>query len=343
MRMVLHQFFRPQRSDFVRLWKEALICFDASALLNLYGYSEETRGNLINVIKHYAERTWLPYQFAREYARDRATTIIKQVKNYQVTEKEFEQIASKRLQPKREHPFLSEDALKAFESIREELASKRKALERLVNSDEYADVLLESFEKKVGEPPHNLALQKLHTDADARYATKMPPGYMDKDKGVPEAYGDYIGWRQLMDIAKEEKKDFILVIDDFKEDWWQKDGDRPIGPRPELLEEFRNETGQSVWLYTSESFLIAAKEFDESRIEDEAIREVGALLNAQKAEQTTTKSSVKASAITADDEGDEIPAEEPTPDQLKRAVSDLKSSRPDDVKLESPDEEGGDE
>lgn len=339
MRTVLHQFFRPERSDFERLWQEALICFDASALLNLYGYSEDTRGNLIDVIKHYAERTRLPYQFAREYARNRAITIVKQVKNYQGTEKDFEQIASKRLQPKREHPFLSDAALKAFESIREELANKRMALERLVNSDEYADVLLKAFENKVGKPPDELALQKLHTDAATRYATKIPPGYMDtKGKGVPDAYGDYIGWRQLIEIAKEEKKDFILVIDDFKEDWWQKDDDRTIGPRPELLEEFRNETGQSVWLYTSESFLIAAKEFDKSHIEDEAIREVGALLDAQKAEQTAIKSSIKASIITADDEGDEIPAEKPT-----FAVSNLKSTRPEDGELKRPYDEDCDE
>lgn len=238
MRTVLHQYFRPEQSDFERLWKEALICFDASVLLNLYGYSEETRDNLIDVITHYAERTRLPYQFAKEYARNRATTIVKQIKNYQATEKEFEQIASKRLQPKREHPFLSEDALKSFESIRDELASKRKALEKMVSSDHYADVLLKSFESKVGQPPESQALQKLHADADARYAIKTPPGYMDlKDKGVPDAYGDYIGWCQLMDIARKEKKDFILVIDDFKEDWWQKDDDRTLGPRPELLED----------------------------------------------------------------------------------------------------------
>jgi hypothetical protein len=99
MRTALHQFFRPTRDDFERLWKEALIAYDASALLNIYGYSEDTRFDLIAVIRHYADRSRLPYQFALEYARNRISTIVKQIKNYQNTENDFKKIETVRLQP----------------------------------------------------------------------------------------------------------------------------------------------------------------------------------------------------------------------------------------------------
>lgn len=359
MRTVLRHYFRPDRTEFERLWKDALISFDASALLNLYGYSDQTRDNLIEVIKSYAHRSRLPYQFAREYARNRASTIIKQIKNYHDTERDFAQIASKRLQPKREHPFLTSESAAAFASIQKELESKRQALEAMVNFDEYADVLLASFEKKIGPAPDKTTTNDLYKTADARYSMKTPPGYMDaKDKDIPDRYGDYIGWRQLMDIAKAEGKDFILVIDDFKEDWWQKEGERTIGPRPELLEEFFSETKQSVWMYTSESFLIAAKEYDSSGVEDEVIKEVGARLDAQKAELAETKlkaidtddgkmsraakllQDISELTETNDKVSDEKASDKKTSEEKN---SDKKAVRADDMKLKSRDAGSGDE
>lgn len=174
--------------------------------------------------------------------------------------------------------------MKGFKRIQKELAEKRKAIERMVTADESADVLLAAFEGRIGSQPSAAELGQFHSDAAARFAVKFPPGYKDLGpKGVPDAYGDYIAWRQLISIAAGEKKDFILVTDDVKEDWWQIEGERRIGPRPELLEEFCRETSQRIWLYTSEGFLIAAKDYDSSRVKDEVIKEVGARLVAQTA------------------------------------------------------------
>jgi hypothetical protein len=84
-----------------------------------------------------------------------------------------------------------------------------------------------------------------------------------------------------MDIAKKEKRDFILVTDDSKDDWRLKLSGKTIGPRPEHLEEFRRETGQRVWFFTSESFLIATKEAGSTQVSDSVIKEVGEHLIAQ--------------------------------------------------------------
>jgi hypothetical protein len=288
MRTALHQFFRPTRDDFERLWKEALIAYDASALLNIYGYSEDTRSDLIGVIRHYADRSRLPYQFALEYARNRISTIVKQIKNYQNTENDFKKIETVRLQPKMEHPFLSKASLDAFDSIRNELADKRKAIERMITTDEYADALLAAFDGRIGPSPSTAELTQLHSDAATRFAVQTPPGYKDLElKNPPDAYGDYVAWRQLMNIAAREKKDIILVTDDVKEDWWHIESERRIGPRPELLQEFASEISQRIWLYTSESFLKAAKKYDASAVKDEVIIEVGAHLVAQSAAMAT--------------------------------------------------------
>jgi len=194
-----------------------------------------------------------------EYARNRISTIVKQIKNYQNTENDFKKIETVRLQPKMEHPFLSKASLDALDSIRKELADKRKAIERMITTDEYADALLAAFDGRIGPSPSAAELTQLHSDAATRFTVQTPPGYKDLAlKNSPDAYGDYVAWRQLMNIGAREKKDIILVTDDVKEDWWHIESERRIGPRPELLEEFASETSQRIWLYTSESFLKAA-------------------------------------------------------------------------------------
>ena len=125
-------------------------------------------------------------------------------------------------------------------------------------------------------------LDQFHKQAAERYEKQIPPGYSDlKKKDPPYAYCDYVAWRQLMDIAAREKKDFILVTDDSKEDWWLTLNGRTVGPRPELLEEFRRETGQRVWVLSSESFLRATREAGSADIAESIIKEVSANLVAQ--------------------------------------------------------------
>jgi PIN like domain len=42
--------------------------------------------------------------------------------------------------------------------------------------------------------------------------SQFPPGFEDlREKEVPDACGDYIGWQELMGIAKSEQKGIIFV------------------------------------------------------------------------------------------------------------------------------------
>ena len=249
MRKTFRQYFRPTRDELVELWNGAFFSFDASVLLNVYGYSNETRDDLVGLIERNSERICLPHQFGLEYARNRNTVIVKQVNNYLKVEKDLENIKTVSIAPKREHPFLSRRALRAYALVQSELGANRKALEGMLSSDPYGEKLLTLFEDRVGAPPSAEDLSELHKRAAERYNTQVPPGYSDlKTKGAPDAYGDYVGWCQLMEIAKSKQKDMIFVIDDFKEDWWQIERERTVGPRPELLDEFARVTAQRIYM-----------------------------------------------------------------------------------------------
>lgn len=315
MRQTFRQYFRPTTEELQKLWKEALFAFDTSVLLNVYGYSSETRDQLVEFIEKNAARICLPYQFALEYSRDRSKVIIKQVNNYLKVEAALRQIHENDLAPKHDHPYLSASSLKAFEDIQSELAQSRKAMESLIGADPYADKLLDLFEGKVGKCPTSEELLKLHAQAKERYANAIPPGYADlKEKNPPDAYGDCIGWCQLMDIAKIKGVDVIFLTDDQKDDWWRIERDRMVGPRPELLEEFTIVTGRRCYMYTSENFLRAAKQFAAAEIGDDVIDEVSQRLASIRETQNIIEK-LKARAT----------------DEAESAISDLKSRVSDEL------------
>ena len=127
-------------------------------------------------------------------------------------------------------------------------------------------------------------LVELHRQAKSRYESKIPPGYKDKEKGEPDAFKDYVGWCQLIEIAKKEKKDLIFVCDDAKEDWWHIEKGRTIGPRYELVEECLNKSQQFFYMYNSETFLRYANTYLAERIKEDAIVEVSERLAAANSE-----------------------------------------------------------
>jgi hypothetical protein len=286
MRKSFRQYFKPTKDELKKLWADGLFSCDASVLLNIYGYSDKTREELVGFIEENSARVRLPHQFGLEYARNRSRVIIKQISNCKRVVDELRKIKETDIAPKHEHPYLSEESSKAFDDILKELAETRKSMEKLIGSDPYLEKLFEIFKDRVGEAPSEEERLRLEGVAKERYGKNIPPGFLDlKDKDVPDAYGDFLGWHQLMEIAKKEQKGVIFVTDDFKADWWHVERDRTVGPRPELLEEFAVETKQQIWMYTSENFLRAAKEFTHADIRDDLIEEVRERLASQRETQ----------------------------------------------------------
>jgi hypothetical protein len=281
--------------------------------LNVFGASPLLRSTqahystytaiLVDAYHKFAARITLPYQFALEYSRNRAKVINRQITNFQKAENDLKELLKKH-QVKQEQPYLSESSIKAVEAILKELAEGRSKMEKSMASDESSDLLLQLFDSKIGLKPGADELNTLHDEAKARYAIEVPPGFEDrKDKEEPECYGDYIAWKQIMAIAAERKRDFILVTDDVKEDWWHYEGSRMVGPLPDLRKEFRTVTEQSIWFYTTEGFLRSAKNFAKVDVGETALNEVAAARDFQRKERLVRmlKMSVELEDRTSDD------------------------------------------
>lgn len=72
----------------------------------------------------------------------------------------------------------------------------------------------------------------------SRKLFKIPPGYKDsgKDDG---GVGDLIIWKTLLQIGALKKCDMCFVTADSKSDWFVNSSNRPLYPRPELIDEYR--------------------------------------------------------------------------------------------------------
>jgi hypothetical protein len=294
MRQAFPGYYRPSQEQFQSLWEQAIVVPDASVLLNVYGYSTETREELMSLLERLEARLWIPHQFALEYQRNRAKAILEQVRNYRSVESALRRTLDQEFKSRRKHPFIDKKQLRNFERTCDDLNKGLRDHEALLKDDCYFARITGFFDGKVGAPYPGKALNSLYADGKNRYAAQIPPGYNDSDKGEPDCFGDFIGWRQIMDFAKADSRPVILLTDDAKDDWWQIVSERTIGPRPELVAEFLRETEQAFYMYSLDGFMTWASSILGQTVKQEAIREIKEQREAQALAASDSKPSIQA-------------------------------------------------
>lgn len=107
----------------------------------------------------------------------------------------------------------------------------------------------------MGPPPTTGELEALIKKGVARIAARIPPGYMDADKGPERAVGDFIVWHQTMAEADQRKMSILMVTNDQREDWWADRGTASMRARPELVSELLATTGQRLLMMRSRDLI----------------------------------------------------------------------------------------
>lgn len=278
MKDVFPGYYKKKDEDLKILWNECIICFDANVLLNLYRYSSETQDALLNLITKIQEKVVLPHQAALEYNRNRYDVISEQEKAY----KEFLsklKLMQKDMESTSKPPFLSKKVhktlLKNFTEVEEEIESNLKIYNGFFKDDLIYNKLSEIFRSKISVSFTNDDLDILYKDGEKRYEKKIPPGYEDIKKSDMRKYGDWILWKQILNLSLEKKKSIILISDEKKEDWWWKINDgRTMGPRHELVDELKAVSGMDFHMYSSERFLSFGQLALNEKINERAVDEI---------------------------------------------------------------------
>ncbi|MGW4847884.1 PIN-like domain-containing protein [Nocardia brasiliensis] len=274
------------------------IALDANVFHHLYRLGDQQRQQVLAVLAHdkICERLWLPYQAGLEYQRNRLSNAYDQSRVYiklaEEVSKHGRQISTE-FQNNISDPDVriipTTTLEKLIESLRAELLdlSKKHVVDfETARKDDPVRAALDALfdtPDKIGTKPDDAKLKGLLTECSKRYAQRIPPGYKDAEgpNKKPNPEGDYLIWRELLDLAHAIDRPLLFVTNDEKEDWYQRSSDgRIIGPRPELRAEMRSRSTHPYHQTTLTGFLRLVEQFLGLKVDQSTINQVDATIQA---------------------------------------------------------------
>jgi hypothetical protein len=287
MREQFPGYYRPTEAEFQALWDECLFVVDANVLLNLYRTDGNTAEAFIGILKGIRDRLWVPHQAAFEFHENRLGVLHDRATMTMGFEGEVNKargtlenaIRHLKRHPAIDHDHLLERAGTFFDDMNDYLAEQRAKEpsmfeEEVTGDDPILDKLTDLLDGRVGEPFSADELAAVHAEGAKRFAEQRPPGYKDAEKGEPRQFGDLVLWKQLLAKAAADGCSVVLITDDTKEDWWRIFHGKRVGPRPELVAEFRDVVGQTFYMYDSARFAEEARSFLGEDVSAETVHEI---------------------------------------------------------------------
>ncbi len=248
----------PTPADYTAALRSGIVALDANVLLNAYRYHERTRADLFAILEAIGDRLFVPHQAAKEFWKNREATIREALGAADQLREDLEHASdrsSEALARWAKRSGLADELLVELKGYLG--AAYDKVLERVdqlgdeeigthalnTSTDPVLSRLLSILSGAVGSPFGSDDLDEHSREAERRIEAKEPPGFKDGGKSGTDSHGDYLLWRQVLDVAAERSEDVLLVTGDLKDDWWRREGGETRGPRLELLEEFAGATG----------------------------------------------------------------------------------------------------
>ncbi len=255
MKSAFAQYYTPTSREFAQLLTRALIVVDTSVLLNSFRASERTTSELFEVLIAAKAQLWMPYHVGYEYHENVDQTITEVMLNRKkLSEAVRGKLNSIRIDIRNyRHPFLSEQLLETIDKYERDLSQLIENEDELSNQlrrqHAWARTQIQELygEANIGASYSQQELTRIYEEGKRRQNDRIPPGFKDAEKAGPRKFGDFIIWRQMIDKAKESKRDIVLVSDDAKEDWWLKIHGEKRGPLPALRAEMKSESGQQFY------------------------------------------------------------------------------------------------
>lgn len=278
----------PTEADYRDLFANGVVVPDANVFLNLYRYNEETRNDLLSVLRGLGDRLWVPRQVMVEFWRNR-DRVLQDPRN---TEKTIQDLTEQRnntiamlhawisrvgLSQERKSHF-DDIVTQAFNSLVEDVRkfTDNNAAEfiRNTNRDQVLAELEIMLKGRVGTALEKIEQQEALQEARRRADAKIPPGYKDIGKTGDGPAGDYLIWCQILKEIRSRPRNILIVTGDAKEDWWRRERGELRGPRPELAEEARNAANVRLFMMRPESLLILAQRILRIKVRDESVEDI---------------------------------------------------------------------
>ncbi|MGV9231750.1 PIN domain-containing protein [Streptomyces nigra] len=260
--------------DYKEAVKSYLIVLDTNVLLELYRFTPQARHELLDVLAQLDERLWIPHQVVSEYHRRRFEAVREHLNLYTSVPDTLMTLRNKSLQEVQtlanrcsmsdaDKELLTAPINDAFDKVTAEIKRHSDAfdlsLAKVVRNDPILSALSQILDGKTGDPFSGEENDALIAKFQERVAEQMPPGFRDAGKSE-NAHGDFFVWEQLLREAAQRQTPVLLVTNDVKDDWVKKEAGYVVGPRPELLVEFKSRCNDDLLMTQLPHFLGMAKE-----------------------------------------------------------------------------------
>ena len=257
--------------------QDALVVFDTNVLLNFYELGPTTRAKFFETLLKIKDRCWLPYHVALEFHRNRVGRVEEALKNHATAIKRVRGLVGDITLDIEKQDVLKNSAetstlIEAFKNAAHDLVTHAeeaaKQLPQRSSEDPVNEFLAELFDERVGSPPTQEIIDAWNKEGQRRFEHKHPPGFtdakdkasekfMDRDIAYLGMYGDLYIWKQILNHINSvpNNKFLIFVTDERKPDWWAKNGDKILGPAPQLSQELAlSAPGWNLRMYRSPPF-----------------------------------------------------------------------------------------
>jgi hypothetical protein len=286
------RYYLPPNDEVIKsAMTSGLIVPDTNVLLSAYRFAPAAREELLSVLARISDRIWVPNRVAEEFHRNRLSVIndhdsayISVIEGLRQAQQNLDDDVRQKISELANRTALSDDEKnRLFQLVAMSTGAATSAVEKLRKNhgligprdqDPILARLEEFFDGKVGAPFSDQELEAAIAEARRRIEHNIPPGYRDKKKDDPYAWGDYFIWKQsMLEVTRRQASYLVFVTTDSKEDWYQKLKGRTIGARPELVKELMNEAGAQLVMLSTASFLFHAREHLNAEISPETIRQ----------------------------------------------------------------------
>lgn len=272
--------------DYKKLWNNAIISIDTSALLFMQQCDAQLAKYAMDTLLFVGERIWITNHVANfemtnnfEYSGPRSGAVGRLNKFNKTLDESIININNKF---KAIHSDLREEGHDLLADLLAEMDINKVLYDGFTNFKQNLDLsteenkmflqsgLVQLFQKLVCSKTSPVLtheeILRIEQQGVVRYDEKIPPGYGDRDKNKNK-FGDLIIWKELMKKSCVEKKPILFITRDKKDDWFNISDNEIVGVREELLKESKENNAEVFIIYFND-FIRMSLQFVNRNLEE---------------------------------------------------------------------------
>ncbi|NVI87531.1 hypothetical protein HUX53_09720 [Actinomadura sp. BRA 177] len=299
-------------AEFEPFLTSGLIVLDTNVLLDLYRYTPQARGQILDALQLVSPRLWLPHQVGLEFVKGRWGVVADRTDQLRKAKSQLDphfrdawrnvqqalrsvhallgrfaadEVGQAELDKFINAPGFDELIRPWREALGKQIDALRNAQDVMLNdivsgTDPILPQVAALYGDRVGPRPTEEEIQQLVEHAVGyRYPNKIPPGFRDMSKDTPLlAAGDYLLWEQVIThVGQAGAQERVLIVSgDVKDDWYEPRGIDSGSPRPwpPLIQEFRSRTHADLLVVDSKSFFQGVADVLDAKITPSTVEEI---------------------------------------------------------------------